>query len=468
MADTLVTGGGKVLVLLPLSQNEPWVAVHPQRARLIAIGANEFARPPEPAALPAAFSSRNGGRSWVGSRPPLPPGLRFGGDPTLAFNRQGELFYAYVGFNLVREVPRDGSILVSRSRSGGRFWRRPVLVSRGRGGEEHDDKPFLTVDAVAGSPFQGRVYVAWTRFLGGSGVSQILFSRATAGADGFTPPQPLSDASATVTGASIAVGRDGDVYAGWIDYGEGTFRIRRSADGGDSFAPAVTVAPIVLVPSPLPPFRFRTLTFAFLAADTGRGPFAGRVYAVWQDFRGGDAGVWLSFSSDRGESWSPPAPVDDAAGSHEFFPNVAVTAAGNVNVIYYSNAGHPELLDARLARSVDGGLTFPERLVLNAAPIDPLADPLIRGTFFGDYLGIAPLGTEDAVVAAWTDTRRREQDIVAALVAAGRVDRRELRPAAGREPLPGGAPAPGQAPASAEAPAPAGGAAAVDHGPEAG
>ncbi|TXK64536.1 sialidase family protein [Alkalisalibacterium limincola] len=78
------------------------------------------------------------------------------------------------------------------------------------------------------------------------------------------------------------------------------------------------------------------------------------LYAAWTDYEGD---LWLSRSSDAGESFTAPrrVPGEDAAGP-AFGPSLAVDAQGVVHVAW--TLGERTDADVRVTRSEDGGETF--------------------------------------------------------------------------------------------------------------
>src|SRR6059058_3870601 len=77
-------------------QSETYITINTGNARQLAAGSNEIYRDPM-----RAYASADGGKSWTGADIPLPPaiganGVRFGSDPTLAFDSQGNLFYGSI------------------------------------------------------------------------------------------------------------------------------------------------------------------------------------------------------------------------------------------------------------------------------------------------------------------------------------------------------------------------------------
>src|SRR5438132_11861273 len=134
--------------------SETFITLNPNGPRQLTAGSNEIFRLP----MRAYFSS-DGGGSWGGVDVPLPPALsgtndtRFGSDPTLAFDMQGNVFY---GFIVVFFSANFGGIngtelAVARSGDGGHSW--PLLTEFSfQPGENHfNDKPMITVDQSAAS-----------------------------------------------------------------------------------------------------------------------------------------------------------------------------------------------------------------------------------------------------------------------------------------------------------------------------
>src|SRR5262249_38404486 len=77
-------------------QSEPFIATNPGSPSVLAAGSNEIFRDP----MRGYFSADNGS-TWGGVDLPLPApiganGIRFGSDPTLAFDTRGNVFYGYI------------------------------------------------------------------------------------------------------------------------------------------------------------------------------------------------------------------------------------------------------------------------------------------------------------------------------------------------------------------------------------
>jgi hypothetical protein len=101
---------------------------------------------------------------------------------------------------------------------------------------------------------------------------------------------------------------------------------------------------------------------------------------------------------------------DDAAGNLQFFPWVAIDAAGDVHVVWYDRRHDDVDLDVYYARSSDGGASFASNVRLTAASFTPVL-PTEGGAaaFIGDYNGIAAGGGR--VFPFYQDSRRGGQDV---------------------------------------------------------
>src|SRR5260370_619761 len=104
-----------------------------------------------------------------------------------------------------------------------------------------------------------------------------------------------------------------------------------------------------------------------MAVDNSSGPFHDRIYATWTDEASGRARTMLSYSSDRGRTWSKPFAFDDslkrrdpARGPDDFKPTVAVNTGGVVGVTGYDRRDNPDNIGycVRFSASLDGGETF--------------------------------------------------------------------------------------------------------------
>jgi hypothetical protein len=133
----------------------------------------------------------------------------------------------------------------------------------------------------------------------------------------------------------------------------------------------------------------------------------------------GFSDVFLSYSDDRGETWSPRRAVTDALPGVDRFNQWLSTdpTNGEVNVSFYDTRN--DATEARyetdiyLARSSDGGATFgPNARVTNARSnehdcggVFPCA-AINYGNQQGDYAGLVAYG--GVAHPIWTDSRRNQ------------------------------------------------------------
>jgi hypothetical protein len=374
--------------------NEVAVAIDPSNPMRLAVGSNRD----------WVYYSWDGGASWE-ERQLVSAAHGVWGDPSVAFDADGRLYYAHLS-NPPAPGYRIDRIVVQRSTNAGASFDDGAAV--GLRPPRHQDKSWVAADATA-SPHRGHVYAAWTEFdrygsADPNDRSRILFARSTDHGASWGEPLVVSDedgdardGDTTVEGAVPAIGPAGEVYLAWGSPRGIVFD--RSEDGGASFGRDVSVA---AQPGgwafDIPGLR-RANGMPVTACDTSASAYRGRVYVVWADQRNGptDTDVFAAWSGDRGATWSAPRRVnDDASRRHQFFQWAAVDpATGHLHVAFYDRrdtAG--DATDVFVARSTDGGATFRNARV-SASSFTP--DPSL---FFGDYIGIA--ARDGRVYPVWT------------------------------------------------------------------
>ncbi len=93
------------------------------------------------------------------------------------------------------------------------------------------------------------------------------------------------------------------------------------------------------------------------------------------------------------------------AGKHHFFAWATTTPAGAVYVGWYDDRNDPQNANVQyfVAKSFDGGHSFPIQRAVNDVPFNP-CNGLPGCGYFGDYTQLAS-GPDGIVHAAWADTR---------------------------------------------------------------
>jgi hypothetical protein len=339
--------------------------------------------------------TRDGGQTWQSGRVNFSslPATQSTGDPAVAADSQGNIYLAILAYS-----GTANGILVAKSTDGGATFAEPVRLDNG------GDKEYITVDQR-----NDAVYVVWEN-TGASSNQGIFFSKSTDRGATFSARRQIStNGGGTNNGATPSVGPNGEIYVVWTNFGN-TLWFQRSLDGGATWLPSDKVIrnDVNIPPSPLNG-GFRNPPIPAGACDTSNGPHRGRIYAVWADDRNGDPDVLLTYSDDRGDSWSLPVRVNDDVignGADQFFPWVHVDAQGNVHVTFLDRRDDPNnlLFSMQLATSTDGGATFGRNIRVS----DGIYGPSNYG-FLGDYTGASSGGGK--LHPLWPDGRNGNPDV---------------------------------------------------------
>lgn len=342
-------------------QNEPAIAVDPNNPMRLVAGMNDYVTrtwsctvgSTPCSALGDGYSgtyfSNDGGSTWccTSSDPQhlgtLIPGVEHltggiydaGGDPAVAFDSAGHVYFSGLGFD---RTAAPNTVTVSKGTfdsSGDLTWGAPTFINPTTSPAVFNDKEWIAVDSHAGSPFQDRVYVSWTRFIfnpanGMYVQSPINFAFSADGGATFSSPELVSGNVLYGQGSHIVVGADGTVYVFW----DASTRLATldsiymvaSHDGGLSFSAPVAVSPIVDIPPPYQTaFRVNSFPAADISSDgtlvvawANEQPNAGSAYAASTScayFIVGTTAartnchstIAVSMSTDGGMTWSTPA-----------------------------------------------------------------------------------------------------------------------------------------------------------------
>ena len=404
-------------------QSETFIAINPAAPRQIAAGSNEIFRDPM-----RGYFSGDGGKSWGGVDLPLPDpigsnGIRFGSDPSLAFDSKGNVFYSYIVVFFGAGNGINGTeMAVARSTDGGQTYPQVTFFAFNGGSDHFNDKPMIAADTSAASPFRDNVYAGWDAASGGSAVGGgVRFARSTDHGATFTVTR-IDDPSGPgrSIGATVTTGPNGEVYAAWNDFAANVIMFNSSLDGGVTFGSPHAIAPktaVVDLGIPAESFR-RALVYPSCAADISSGPHRGRISCAWMDLNAaGNSDIFASSSDDRGAHWSAPVSVTDKLGSVDRFNQwLAVDpVTGEVNVSFYDTrndtTGSRFMTDIYLARG--DGVSFGANLrVTDVSSNEHDCNGLFPcpninyGNQQGDYEGLAAFG--GVAHPIWTDSRRNQ------------------------------------------------------------
>ncbi|PYT08141.1 MAG: hypothetical protein DMF49_06005, partial [Acidobacteria bacterium] len=311
--------------------------------------------------------------------------------PAVAADSQGNFYMGILAYS-----GTANGILVSKSVDGGATFANPVRLDNG------GDKPYITVD-----PANDSIYVVWENDVANG--QAIFFSKSTDHGTTFTSRTQISHHIGTNNGAIPSVGPNGEIYVSWGNFAD-TVWLQRSLDGGNTWLGSDRVVRSDIV-QPRDPLNggFRNPEIAASATDRSSSPRRGRVYVIWPDQRYGDPDVLLSFSDDKGDTWSNPVRVnDDVIGNNadQFFPWIVVDSSGNVHVTFLDRRDDPNgyLFGMYLATSTSGGTSFGP----NIRASDGIYGPSGFG-FLGDYTGAAAGGGK--IHPLWPDARFGDEDV---------------------------------------------------------
>ena len=358
---------------------EPSIAIDPANPNRIVAGAN----------ITSYYYSNDGGSTWAnGTLYSAVNGVY--GDPCLIIDTLGYYYY----FHLAN--PPAGTwidrIVCQRSTDGGLTWNDGS--SFGLNGNKKQDKEWAIVDKATNT-----IYVTWTEFDNyGSAApadsSRIFFVRSSDQGLTWTEPKRLNkqsgdcvDSDNTVEGAVPAVGPEGQVYAAWA--GPLGIMFDRSSDHGDTWLDNdIFVSDFPGGWDYAIPGIMRCNGLPVTCCDLSSGPYRGNIYINWSDQRNGetDTDIWLSRSTDGGDSWSAPLRVnDDPAGKQQFFTWMTVDqVTGYLWFVFYDRRNYTGTnTDVYVALSRDGGETF-TNFKVSESPFLPTSN-----VFFGDYTNIS-------------------------------------------------------------------------------
>ncbi|HVG11197.1 MAG TPA: sialidase family protein [Thermoanaerobaculia bacterium] len=370
------------------------------------------------------YSSADGGTTWSPGYPV--ERISTDADPVVVYTPRGTALYLALPSELTVDAAgkRHAPIILYRSEDNGRLWQKPLRL----GPEGAYDHPQITVD-----PRSGRVYVS--AVVGQD--SRLELFRSDDDGRTFAAPKVMTKAPSEEVGLNttgLAVLSDGTLVHTYIgfDMGQMEATIREqmnyamvSRDGGETFSEPVLAGKQVFLPYANKEYFSNLHTFPQMAAG------ADRIYMAWTDFRSGRPLAMLTWSADRGKTWSETRPVAGALpeGAYSFQPSLAVNKDGVLGVSWLDTRNHPgtDRYDAYFSASLDGGATFLPPVRLSSESSDPLGagnqrpspgtfqdrnktirvgfiSALTRYPHGGDYVGLAA-DAEGHFHPLWPDSR---------------------------------------------------------------
>jgi hypothetical protein len=345
-------------------------------------------REPEISQGVAVDASEDGGAHW--KRTFETPVAQASGDPACAFGPDGVAYLTMIVLNTTAAKVRQP---IFRSEDGGQTW-------HGAGVTGFLDRESIVVDGTKGA-FHNRVYVHGvadafsTTAVYRSAV--MLYASPDGGRTFGRPAERVAfDRRYAFSSSNGVVLSDGRWAAVFLEFKklwdaadnnilngamfqpppepeDAWLKVVTSDDGGDSLNEPMTISGWH-VPNP---YVRQSSTIPSLAVDSTKGAFADRLYTVWGDSRFGGIDILLSYSADRGQTWSSPIVVNDdrrpllsTMAPNHILPSVAVNTTGVVAVTWLDRRDAPDNLGwrERMRVSLDGAETFLPGNVVAEAP----------------------------------------------------------------------------------------------------
>jgi len=254
----------------------------------------------------------------------MPPSWTDTTDPNVDFDTKGRVYQTMLPFNSFFDKTKlhpDGEIDMSYSDDMGRHWAKgnggqPLEPSNNASAKQAghvEDKQWVAVNHIPGSPYQDHVYAAWAVFNGSSSGQGIKVRIAASRDRGTTFDKavtisPPSEVGPAVTFVYPEIDAAGYVYVAVVSFppngSSSTIYVARSTDDARTFTPFVPITTVNIVPGEvLPNTRFRDgITESFAASPT----YPGHLYLTYEDWDavGGQMDVKFTQSTDGGFSWS--------------------------------------------------------------------------------------------------------------------------------------------------------------------
>lgn len=357
---------------------EPSIMLDPDNPNRLVAGAN----------IDNYYYSEDGGYTWTeGTLTSSAYGVW--GDPCVIVDTAGDFYFFHLS------NPASGNwidrIVCQKSIDGGQTWNEGTYM--GLNGTKAQDKEWAVVDKS-----NNNIYVTWTQFdeYGSADTahkSDIRFSKSTDGGQTWTDAIEINeiqgnciDDDNTVEGAVPAIGPEGQIYVSWA--GPVGIVFDKSYNQGetwldnDIFVSDMPGGWAIDIPG-----ISRCNGMPVTKCDLSGGDHHGTIYINWSDQRNGtdDTDIWLSKSTDEGETWTEPLRVnDDPPGKHQFFTWMDIDqTTGYIYIVFYDRRDYTDNnTDVYLAVSKDGGETF-QNVKISDSPFYPYSS-----VFFGDYTNI--------------------------------------------------------------------------------
>ncbi|BCA55761.1 conserved exported protein of unknown function [Nitrospira sp. KM1] len=251
--------------------------------------------------------------------------------------------------NMTPDKPFSSELRLSRSHDGGRTFAPSTLVN--------DDGQVInhTFDAMQVAP-DGAVHMAWIDGREGKKEPGTFVARSADGGRTVTKNMKVDENTCVCCRTALAASSDGTIYLAWRKILDGNVReivVSRSIDGGENFSRPTIVGNDRWV-YPACPHRP-----ASLGVDR-----QGRLYVAWYT-EGADEtpAIYLAYSDDKGSTFSEKHQLNRSKGTFPDHPQMAVDQEGRVVVVWEEQS--PVRREVVVSYSVDRGGSFSIPMKLN-------------------------------------------------------------------------------------------------------
>jgi hypothetical protein len=372
---------------------------------------------------------------WSGDVQPL-------GDPSLATDDQGNVYYATLAF----QGPSAQSLIALYEMPAGTdtFRLLSVPVNVGNAKSFFADKELLSI----GRDAQGKLhfYLTWTFYAHSNVQGPVMLSDSTDGVHWRTTQISAPDTCAPTTPGSHPVPAGGTLYVTWEQFDLAACTTNPDVTSGTQFVATVNVATatvqrvtaVARVNGAGDVLRF--CGFADLGViETAPGRDSrqfeapastldshGTLYLAWNDRPDGTGGgfanatrIYLSYSTDGAKTFSTPQVISGPRNPNfmnDRYQPALVADASGLHATWYERvqnpSGGPDLLrtdkeNLTLATPdsppVSSGETPLSTVPFPIYQTNPNQDPIIAACYMGDYNQVASNGTRR--FATWGDNR---------------------------------------------------------------
>lgn len=358
------------------SQVEPSICINPKNTNEVIAGTvmNDY------------YYSKDGGQTWKSRSIKSKYGVN--GDPVMLIDTLERYFYFHLS-NIKGQSLVGGIVSQYSKKIKGRRWKDGHTVAN----DKFHDKHWVALD-----PRTNHIYMTWTQFDAYDSDkkkdrSNILFSKSE---DGCTWSDAIDisyfsgdckDNDKTAEGAVPAVGPNGEIYVVWSR--NDSLWLNVSLDDGktwfekEKFIMTQPGGWVIDIPG-----IYRCNGLPVTMCDLSQSDTKGNIYVNWVDTLNGkdNNDVWLTKSTDGGDTWSERIKVNgNDRNHHQFLTWMTIDQSnGYLYFVYYDRRDHTDYkTDVFLAVSKDAGETFKEYKI-SESPFEP--NPRI---FFGDYTNIS-------------------------------------------------------------------------------